>query len=250
MRDFITALQFLTRVHLVRKDIWAEGAFSRSLTWFPLVGALIGFLHAGAAVLCQPFDPLLRAVLLWAAELLLTGQTFTDGLMDTADGIFSGRERERVLEIMKDSRVGANGIIAFTLVSFLKIAVYQALPYHSLPPSLFAVSLTTKTAVVFAVTHFAGARSAGIAWLFRRYAKKSQAYKALLLGLILFIPVFSPPSAAAFLLTMLFSWAAARWLSERLSGLTGDTYGFIAETGAVFFLLTIYLFTTFIIGAI
>ena len=62
------------------------------------------------------------------SEFLLTGGLHADGLMDTSDGLFSGRERERKLEIMKDSRVGSFGVVAFVFVTLLKWQLLAAIP--------------------------------------------------------------------------------------------------------------------------
>jgi adenosylcobinamide-GDP ribazoletransferase len=242
MNNFITALQFLTRIRLCRRREWADDAFSLSVPWFTPVGAVVGALLAGLSLLLASFDPLLRAVLLLAAEIFITGVTLTDGLLDTADGIFSGRGRERVLTIMKDSRVGSNGVIAFTLTALLKVAVYKALPVELLATAVFAMPVLTRLAIAFAVTHFVYARPDGIGGLFTKHAKKNYAYKAGGFAALLLFPVLSRTLAGAAALCLLYSLFAACRLNKALGGLTGDTYGFIAETGSVVFLLAIYFF--------
>ena len=104
MKSFFIALQFLSRIHVVTQTVWTEADFGRSVIFFPLVGTVIG------AVLCLAyvgislwFSQPYMAVLLVLCWLLVTGGLHADGLMDTADGLFSGRSRERILEIMKDS---------------------------------------------------------------------------------------------------------------------------------------------------
>ena len=241
MDNFITALQFFTRLRLYRQDKWAADAFSLSVPWFAPAGAVIGLTLSGLSLLLAPFDPLLRAAVLLAAEILITGGTLTDGLLDTADGVFSGRGRERMLEIMKDSRVGSNGVVAFVTASFLKAAVYNALRVETLAAAMFAMPILTRTAVAFAVTHFTSARPEGIGKLFTKHAKKSYAYKTGVLAVFLLLPLFSWQLAGAAAFCLLYCFFAARRLSEILGGLTGDTYGFVAETGSLVFLLSIYL---------
>jgi adenosylcobinamide-GDP ribazoletransferase len=243
MNNFITALQFFTRIRLCRQDKWADDAFSLSVTWFAPAGAVIGAFLAALSTLFAPFDSLLRAALLLAAETFITGGILSDGLLDTADGVFSGRGRGRMLEIMKDSRVGASGVIAFGTLAFLKVAAYNALASDFLPFAAFAMPIVTRLAIAFAITHFKYARPEGIGKLFSQHAKKSYAYKAGAFAALLLWPAFSWPLAGAAALCIFYSLLAAHWLSNTLGGLTGDTYGFVAETGGVVFLLSAYFFS-------
>ncbi|MCI6869214.1 MAG: adenosylcobinamide-GDP ribazoletransferase, partial [Selenomonadales bacterium] len=112
MRAFLIGLQFLTRISISRQEVWTEEDFGRSVRYFPLVGAVLGMFYATAAYgLFQfphrfgvyiPYE--FASAILLAMPVLLTGAIHCDGFMDTVDGIFSGRSRERMLEIMKDSR--------------------------------------------------------------------------------------------------------------------------------------------------
>ena len=110
MRDFITCLEFLTRVRFSKRTDWRDEDFSHSVPYFPLVGLVIGFLLAAVNYsLFYIETPLfLRVTLLLLAEIIITGGLMYDGFMDTADGVFSARSRERMLEIMKDSHVAVS----------------------------------------------------------------------------------------------------------------------------------------------
>ncbi len=110
MRDFVTCLEFLTRLRFSRRTDWRDDDFSRSVPYFPLVGLVMGlFMGAVNYGLYYLHTPdLMRAVMLVLAELLIIGALMYDGFMDTSDGVFSARDRERMLEIMKDSHVGSN----------------------------------------------------------------------------------------------------------------------------------------------
>lgn len=90
MHDFITALEFLTRIRFSHSDDWSPQDFSRSVPYFPLVGLIIGSILAvvnyGLLVLYIP--DFLRGTLLIFAEIIITGGLMYDGYMDTADGVF------------------------------------------------------------------------------------------------------------------------------------------------------------------
>lgn len=116
MRSFFTALQFLTRIHLVEQRDLTAADFGRSTRCFPLVGAVLGALYLLAAWLLGAWHGGVShtgAAVLVLLPILLTGGLHCDGFMDTVDGLFSGRSRTRMLEIMKDSRTGSFGVVAF-----------------------------------------------------------------------------------------------------------------------------------------
>ena len=127
----IAAFQFLTRLPIPVQIDYTDRVFRRSAIFYPLVGFVIGFflLLAGEGLaLCLPAMP--AAVLLLGFWVVLTGGLHLDGLMDTADGILSHRPREQMLEIMKDSRVGAMGVIVGVLHLLLKFSLlYTLLEY-------------------------------------------------------------------------------------------------------------------------
>ena len=107
MRDFITCLEFLTRLRFTNRTEWHDDDFSRSVPYFPLVGLVMGvFMGAvnyGLVYLKTP--ALMRAVMLVLAELLIIGALMYDGFMDTSDGVFSARDRERMLDFLATHRV-------------------------------------------------------------------------------------------------------------------------------------------------
>ena len=112
MRRLIAAFRFLTRLPVPGPETRVED-LSGAVGWFPVVGATVGFATAGIFVLAlKLWTAPLAAVLAVAFGLLLTGGFHEDGFTDAADGLGGGWTRERVLEIMKDSRIGAYGSMA------------------------------------------------------------------------------------------------------------------------------------------
>ena len=103
MTPFFIALQFLTRLKIVNQTEWSVEDFGKSVVAFPYVGLIIGLILAILYGVLSPFIPIMPLMLIIVvAEFLITGGLHADGLMDTSDGLFSGRERERKLEIMKE----------------------------------------------------------------------------------------------------------------------------------------------------
>ena len=241
MQDFFTALQFLTRIKIYNQTQWDEGTFARSVAYFPAVGLVI------AAVLVAVYkllvflncSSLLIAVLLIITEIIVTGGLLCDGFMDTADGVFSGRERERILEIMKDSCVGSNAVLAFVSLVLLKLAVYLELNSEQLTLALYAMPIITRTLMVYNIRCYSYARKSGIGGMFASADKKIVLISSTLLGLALLAPTQNLSLFIALVLTIAYNFWADNYLKRILHGLTGDTYGALAESGNVFFLLSL-----------
>ena len=146
LQDFLLALQFFTRIPVTgRLANWVGYSPARlrsSAAHFPGVGWLVGGLAAGITGLLLRYLPgggvaacvnggwggnwgacLVAAVLGTAASVWVTGAFHEDGLADVADGLGGSPERERALAIMKDSRVGAFGVLAVVLILLAKVSL-------------------------------------------------------------------------------------------------------------------------------
>ena len=239
MRDFITCLEFLTRVRFSKRTDWRDEDFSRSVPYFPLVGLVIGSLLAAVNYgLFYIETPLfLRVTLLLLAEIIISGGLMYDGFMDTADGVFSARSRERMLEIMKDSHVGSNAVLAIIILLLLKIAAYLELSGETLTWVLLTMSVATRTFMVVFIVNFPYARKEGIGHMFTKYAKPFYTYIAFAVcaGIIAACGLqYLAVAGICFTVTLII----AQYLKTQLGGLTGDTYGALTECGNVIYLLT------------
>ena len=238
MRDFITCLEFLTRIRFSNRTDWHDDDFSRSVPYFPFVGLVMGlFMGAVNYGLWYLHTPdFMRAVMLILAELLIIGALMYDGFMDTSDGVFSARNRERMLEIMKDSHVGSNAVIALVCLVLLKVAAYSVIPPLKLSIALVAMYVCTRTFMVSYIINYKSARKNGIGHMFKAYAKPYYTYIAFVVCLALVAACGLPylyTAIAAFVLCQ----GIAQFLSRQLGGLTGDTYGFLTECGVVIYLM-------------
>lgn len=137
VREYLLAVQFFTRIPITgRLAEWvgySPELLRASAGHFPGIGILAGTFAAAVYALLQAllpdttFTPLVAAALSTAATVLLTGGFHEDGLADTADGLGGGYDREHVLQIMKDSRVGAFGAMALVLAVLCKVSLLSIL---------------------------------------------------------------------------------------------------------------------------
>ena len=128
MKYLLTAFDLLTTLPLPASKNWQAGDSGRSAGWFSLVGLYIGGLVAGAFALLQIyFSHMISAALSLAFWILLTGGLHLDGLADCFDGMFHASDPERRLQIMKDSHIGAFGVIGLILVLLIKFSALISL---------------------------------------------------------------------------------------------------------------------------
>ncbi|MDI1338689.1 adenosylcobinamide-GDP ribazoletransferase [Polaromonas sp.] len=137
IRHYLLAVQFFTRIPvtgaLAAWTGYSPAMLRASAAHFPGIGWLVGAVAAGvysllmALLPATDFASLVAAVLSTAATVLLTGGFHEDGLADVADGLGGSYERDRALEIMKDSRVGAFGAMALVLALLGKVAMVTLL---------------------------------------------------------------------------------------------------------------------------
>ena len=111
----------MTRIP-IKVDVGFDEEFHKSIVYFPLVGFVIGLISYIVGVLGNLiFDPFLTSILIVACEVIVTGGLHIDGLGDTFDAIYSNRDKERMLEIMKDSRLGTNSLLAILFLVLIKM---------------------------------------------------------------------------------------------------------------------------------
>ncbi len=125
------AVSFMTRIPVFIPLRWNVKDYGKSMIYTPAVGFIIGLIlfavfHFTGQFFGDRLIPAAVTVLLWT---LLTGGLHLDGVADSCDGLFSSRDREKILEIMKDSRIGTNGAVAlFFILLFKFVLVYKIDP--------------------------------------------------------------------------------------------------------------------------
>lgn len=234
MRALWVALQFLTRLPVPPVPAWAPDTLARSLPAFPVVGAALGMgLGLVYAAVCAVGLPALPGAVLAGAIVgpLLTGALHEDGLGDTADGLFGSADRERTLEIFRDSRVGAYAVVAIVGVVLLRVSLLAELrPVPAIAALALAHGLgRTATVAVMARLPYARSRDAGVgaelvAGLRPVHAAGTFAAAAVVAVLAApFLSVRAVVLAAGSSVVLTVGFMG--WLRRRLGGTTGDTLG-------------------------
>jgi adenosylcobinamide-GDP ribazoletransferase len=226
MKRLIAALQFLTVCPFVSRVACDERDIGRSTPWFPLVGLIIGagvgWLDRGLSAF---FPPLLASVITVIVLISVSGGLHIDGLADTADGFFSSRPRERMLEIMRDSRTGAMGVAAIVCVFALKVAALAAVPVSLRFGTLVLMPLAGRCSMLIQFGMLDYARSGGLCSLFVANLRRTD----MILALTVLAGVGWLAGRSFGLCAVGISVAAiamfARWCRSKIGGFTGDTLG-------------------------
>ena len=142
--EFLSAIQFLTRIPVPSQPYEADSLL-RSVKFFPLVGVIVGGGAALLHLLLVPHLPrLIAAFLVLLYLVLVTGCLHEDGLADTADGFGGGTNREQILLILRDSRIGSYGGVALTLSLLGRLLLLSSLPITQVAHYLIATHVLCR----------------------------------------------------------------------------------------------------------
>jgi adenosylcobinamide-GDP ribazoletransferase len=248
IRLFFIALQFYTRIPTPRWVGWQPEWLSQSARYFSVVGALVGSLSAAVWWLSvQLLTPSIAATLAVIAAVLTTGAFHEDGLADVCDGLGAGGTPERMLDIMKDSRVGAYGAIGITMALLLRVQLLAAMTPHlgvvllicgHTVSRVLAIALPLRHAYVGNSDRAAGEHSSKAKPAVMGLARQDIAWCALwgaaLCGLCnwavgLPFGTLGIALSAGLLASAFTAWRMGVYFQARLGGITGDCLGAVQQ---------------------
>lgn len=241
MRRFTIAIQFLTVFPLSTKHRFDEIDLGKSMVYFPLVGLCIGFCLVCIRIPLSLYLPAaVTDALLITFFIVITGAMHLDALADTADGIFSGKDRRGKLEIMKDSAVGVMGVVIIVIVILLKYVALVALSDALKNKALLVMPMLGRwTQVIVAYCSDYARLSKGLGFPFTTHVTPMiLILTALISGIAVFYLLSLPGIIIAGIvaITALLYSLSFKWL---LGGVTGDVLGASTELTEVIILILI-----------
>lgn len=230
LRGLRAAFVFLTRVP-VGGFPYSDAEWRSSTAWFPLVGLVIGLGMAAVYALFDPLGSWVGAICAVAFGALVTGGFHEDGLADTADAMGGSYDREKLFAILKDSRVGAFGVLALTLTVFLRVALLARLGAAAIP-ALILTQCAARTPPIWLmatlpyVTADAAAKSRQVSRAGRREAIVATVWPAIVMLLLLATHWLRPMRVLwLVLVAIMIALVAGRRFVVRAGGVTGDFLG-------------------------
>lgn len=229
---------FLTRIPLPFKVDYNEEEMAKGIKYMPLVGLLIGSLLYGLSygMGIFDFDRGVVNVSVWLLYLGITGGLHIDGLADTFDGIYSNRDRDRVLEIMKDSHIGAFGVLGIIAVMGFGIVNSHYLPetaYLVFPIVGRSVSLLVSGRNIYA-------RPDGMGKVFVDRCGNLEMAVGTISSSAVAAYFFGLPGLIGLFFSAAITLAMAKKVSSTIGGITGDTIGCSIELSQATFLFGLY----------
>lgn len=235
MKSFLAAVQFLTVIPVPKAFTGDVEDLGKSVPFFPIVGLLIGILAATLAfVLVAILPPFPACAIIVIFLISVSGSLHMDGLADTADGFFSARPRERILEIMRDSRIGVMGVIAVVCAIMLKVSLLVSLPPSSRTDIIFLMPLAGRCALVVMMTALPYVRSeGGLATLFVNRRSRFHAIWAALFLIVAAGLTAEWMGLAAAIATLAVIALFSLYCFRKIGGCTGDTLGAVCEIAEI-----------------
>ena len=246
LRLFFTALQFFTRLPIPRWVGYQPEWLQQSSRYFPLVGVVVAGICAALYMVASTLLPSHVAVLLsMAAGIYVTGAFHEDGFADMCDGFGGGLTRARVLEIMKDSRIGAYGAIGIVCLLAVKGVALASLPPAVLVAALFVAHPLSRLAAVSLIWTMDYARDEGKSKPMAQAMSSSEFVIAAVCALLpaVVCALLGVIDWSALVLAVLAATASAWFLGRkcqrRLQGYTGDCLGAVQQVAEVAIYLAI-----------
>jgi adenosylcobinamide-GDP ribazoletransferase len=231
IKHFLAAVQFLTVFPLPSILKINERDIGRSLSYFPVVGLLLGGAAACLDYGLRHLLPLsVTSALVVIFMIAVSGALHMDGLADTADGFLSARPRGQILEIMRDSRVGPMGVIAIVCVLILKVTVLTEVAPAWRWWVLLLTPLAGRCALLTNIAIMPYAREeGGLASIFYQNRSSLQlVYPLIVLATIGWL-VSGWAALTAGVASFVFSLIFAAYVYQKIGGSTGDTLGAACE---------------------
>jgi adenosylcobinamide-GDP ribazoletransferase len=242
MRVFILMLQFLTRIP-INIQLQAESKdFAKGVKYFPLVGLVVGSINViGYSLVSLVFSKTVAVIFTCLLNIMITGAFHLDGLADTCDGIFSSRTRERMLEIMRDSRIGANGAIAIFFDLVLRIGFLIHLKDPALFKAVLIAPVISRTAMIYLMSAPPARAEGGLGNLFLGKVRLWDGMIAGALCLALVVLILNYQALSVIAVNLIAIWGYRRLILKQIQGMTGDTLGAGNEVSEIMVLATLGL---------
>ncbi len=243
---FFTALSFFTKIPFPNWAKFEKKDQHEAIKYFPIVGLIIGGLTAFIFTLsCWLFPTNISLIISMIFTTLLTGALHEDGLMDVCDGFGGGWTKERILEIMKDSLVGAFGILGIIFVTLVRFFSMEAISLNSLPVVLIvAHSLSRMLAGSLVNSHnYARIDHSKV----KDYTYKLSKGKQVFLWLMGIFPIFLLQDIKYILIIIpafLTKFLLGRYFQKWIGGYTGDCIGATQQIVEIVIYLSFYIIST------
>ncbi len=240
--SFLLALQFLTVIPLKLKDAGAQ-RMAGSMVFFPLIGLLLGLFLAGVNVLLSflNFPSLTLNVIIVVVLIVITGGMHLDGLSDTSDAFLSGKPKEQMLGIMRDSHTGVMGVLSLISVILLKVVLLFSISLSLKPIILMLMCSLSRFSAVATIFFFPYARQEGKAGVFIKGMNLRIFILSSIAAVVAAAVVWQIKGLVILLIITGLSYVMGKFSTKKIGGITGDTLGAGIEITEIVTLLSVFI---------
>ena len=236
--QFIILIQFMTRIPIPLKISYSEKKLGKSVKFFPLVGLIIGLILYFTNFLITVYlknifyNKTITAIFLIILEILIVGIIHIDGLADTFDGLFSYAKKEKMLEIMKDSRIGTNGTVVLILYFITKtVLISEIITINSKYLIIYPIIARLSTPVNAGLSNYA--RKSGMSNAIISENGIFEVIFSLALSIILVFYIIGIKGIVAISIAFVFIIIFMLNVRKKIDGITGDTMGACLELTSI-----------------
>lgn len=243
INQIVLLIQFMTRIYVPLKVEYSEEKLAKGIKYFPLVGYFIGLIIFVIANILNKYvdNKYIISLLIILLELKLVGLIHVDGLADSFDGLFSYRDKDKILEIMKDSRVGTNGVVILIFYYLAKLILIAEIISHGDMRCLIVYPIIARMSTSVNAGFGVYARDKGMSTGIIGINKMKDGIFSIILTLLLTILVYHNSGmlkGIAMLITgILFIFYFRQVVYKKIDGITGDTMGASLEMTGLIVLL-------------
>ena len=242
IRIFFTALMYFTRIPCPKWVDHSEEYLNKSSRYFPIVGIIVGAISALSFWIFQWILPAISIIVSMVTSILTTGAFHEDGFADVCDGFGGGWTKEKILLIMKDSRLGAFGVLGLILILLLKWSLLIHLPSVNLVIitliSGHAISRLNAVSLIYTDEYARDDDSSKSKPLATKMGTGSLVF-AIITG---FAPLFLFGNWYIFLTLvplLLTRWYFSRYFKKWIGGYTGDCLGALQQVSEIVFYISL-----------
>jgi adenosylcobinamide-GDP ribazoletransferase len=242
IRIFFTALMYFTRIPCPKWVDHSEEYLNKSSRYFPVVGIIIGSISAFVYWIFQLILPAEIAIILSIiASVLATGAFHEDGFADVCDGFGGGWTKEKILLIMKDSRLGTFGVLGLALILLLKWSLLNHLPADVVVIALIsghAISRLNAVSLIYTDQYAREDDSSKSRPLATKMSNGSLVF-AIITGVAPLVLFANLNVFLTLLPLLLVRWYFSAYFKKWIGGYTGDCLGALQQASEVVFYITL-----------
>ncbi len=245
MNRFLNAVRFLTIFPVRRGVTSTPGQMGSAMVFFPFVGTLLGLILWGIGWGLSPvFPPDVLAAVLVGMLMAMTGGLHWDGVADTFDGLAGARgDQGRMLTIMKDSRIGAMGVLSLCFLIIFKVLLLAGLPGALWKGTLILMPTLGRFLQVEIATWGRYARQEGGTGRVFVEGSRARDFWTALAGVgVISLLALGWTGLGVLALCLLYGYGVLLFFTRKMGGVTGDILGMASETGEILVLLCVYFF--------